>query len=283
MEHHLRCLDPSATRNRRGIAEPRAREAFRRRFLQSTVRGEGIGNGNSPPRERIPFRDEHDLMSGKPESRIKVLLVDDHPLVLEGVRSSFLRRHRFQIVGEAFGGQEAIKLARQCSPDVVVMDIAMPGMDGLEATRVLLKACPQAKVLILTVHEKPEFVREIIQSGARGYVRKSSPPAELIAAVESVHDGELFFKPDVAEAFFHEYVLNEGKMEEASPKRLSKREHEVLKLIVEGMANRQIAARFRLSVRTVEKHRQSVMKKLGIHKATELVKFAITRGFVNLL
>ena len=214
--------------------------------------------------------------------KIKVLLVDDHPLVLEGIRSSLLKQDRFQIVGQAATGQEALERARKASPDVVVMDISMPGMDGLEATRRLQTVCPQTKVLILTVHEKAEFIREMIQSGARGYLRKNTSPAQLVSAIECVHAGELFFEADVAQAFFEEYVLNEGKIKDSSPKRLSKREHEVLRLIVEGLANKEIAAKFRLSVRTVEKHRQSLMKKLGIHKATELVKFAITRGFVSI-
>jgi len=214
--------------------------------------------------------------------KIKVLLVDDHPLVLEGVRSSLLKHDRFEIVGEACSGPEAIDRARKFSPDVVVMDITMPGMNGLETTKCLQTICPQTKVLILTVHEKAEFVREMVQSGARGYIRKSTSPIEFASAIESIHRGELFFKPDVAQDFFKEYVLNGGKVEDKSPKRLSKREHEVLSLIVEGLANKEIADRFKLSVRTVEKHRQRIMKKLGIHKATELVKYAITRGFVNL-
>lgn len=214
--------------------------------------------------------------------KIRVLLVDDHPLVLEGVRSSLLKHDRFEIVGLASSGPEAIHRAQESSPDVVVMDVTMPGMNGLEATKCLQTICPQAKVLFLTVHEKPEFVREMVQSGGRGYVRKNTSPLEFASAIECVHRGELFFKPDVAQAFFKEYVLNAGKMQGSSPKRLSKREHEVLCLLVDGLANKEIADRFALSVRTVEKHRQRIMKKLDVHKATELVKFAITRGFVSL-
>ena len=214
--------------------------------------------------------------------KIRVLLVDDHPLVLEGVRASLLRHERFEIVGEASNGHEAIHRAQACSPDVVVMDITMPGMNGLEATRCLQRLCPQSKVLFLTVHEKSEFVQEMVQSGARGYIRKNTSPTEFISAIESVHRGELVYKPDVAQAFFHDYILKRGRKENSQPKRLSKREHEVLGLLVQGLANKEIADKFQLSVRTVEKHRQRIMRKLGVHKATELVKFAITRGFVNL-
>jgi len=221
-------------------------------------------------------------MNGEKKLKIRVLLVDDHPMVLEGVRSSLLKHDRFEIVGEASNGPEALHRARESSPDVVVMDFTMPGMNGLEATTCLRTICPKTKVLILTVHEKAEFVREMIQSGAKGYVRKSTTPSEFVLAIDSVHRGDLFFKPEVAQAFFKEFVLNGGKMEDASSKQLSKREHQILSSIVEGLANKEIADRFQLSVRTVEKHRQKIMKKLDIHKATELVKFAITRGVVNL-
>jgi DNA-binding NarL/FixJ family response regulator len=221
-------------------------------------------------------------MKRETKLKIRVLLVDDHPLVLEGVRSSLLKHDRFEIVGEASSGPEAINQAKESSPDVVVMDFTMPGMSGLEATTCLRTVCPETKVLILTVHEKAEFVREMIQSGARGYIRKSTSPTEFVSAIETVHRGELFFKPEVAQAFFNEYVLNDGKMEKPPSKQLSEREREILSSIVDGLANKEIADRFQLSVRTVEKHRQRIMKKLGIHKATELVKFAITRGVVNL-
>ncbi|HEY0456904.1 MAG TPA: response regulator transcription factor [Verrucomicrobiae bacterium] len=214
--------------------------------------------------------------------KIKVLLVDDHMFVREGVRSCLEKFDQFEVVGEAASGHEAIDRARQFSPDVIVMDITMPGMSGLEATKCLRAICPQSRVLILTVHDKKEFVREMIQSGARGYIRKNTSPVELVSAIERIHRGEAFFMPDVAQAFFEEYVLSGGKLEESYPKQLSEREREVLSLIVSGLANKEIAERLSLSVRTVEKHRQKIMHKLGIHKATELVKFAITRGFVNL-
>jgi DNA-binding NarL/FixJ family response regulator len=214
--------------------------------------------------------------------KIKVLLVDDHMFVREGVRSCLQRYGQFEVVGEASSGHEAIDRAKEFSPDIIIMDISMPGMDGLEATKCLRAICPNSKVLILTVHEKKEFVREMIQSGARGYVRKNTSPVELVSAIERIHRGETFFMPDVAQAFFEEYVLSGGKLEESYPKRLSDREREVLGMIVSGLANKEIAERLTLSVRTVEKHRQKIMHKLGIHKATELVKYAITQGIVNL-
>jgi DNA-binding NarL/FixJ family response regulator len=222
------------------------------------------------------------LMNGEKKMKIKVLLVDDHPFVRDGVRSCLARHGQFEVVGEASSGQEAITKAREFSPDIIVMDITMPGMNGLEATKCLREFCPAARVLILTVHEKKEFVREVVQCGARGYIRKNTSPVELVSAIERIHRGETFFMPEVAQAFFDEYVQSQGELEVALPKPLSDRERQVLGLVVSGLANRDMADRLRLSVRTVEKHRQRIMKKLGIHKATELVEFAITRGFIHL-
>jgi DNA-binding NarL/FixJ family response regulator len=224
-----------------------------------------------------------DMMDGEKKLKIKVLLVDDHPFVREGVRACLLRHKQFEVVGDASSGEEAINKAKKYSPDIIIMDISMPGMNGLEATRCLRGICPRARVLILTVHEKKEFVREVVESGARGYIRKSTSPVEFVTAIECIHRGETFFMPEVAQSFFDDYVLSGGKLGSANPKRLSPREHQVLTLIVEGLANKEIADKLTLSVRTVEKHRQKIMKKLGIHKATELVKFAITRGVVNLV
>lgn len=220
-------------------------------------------------------------MKSERKTKIKVFLVDDHPVVREGVRSCLRKYDQVEVVGEAASGHEAIDRAKEYEPDIVLMDVTMPGMNGLEATKCLKAICPRTQVLIFTVHEKREFVREMIQSGARGYIRKNTSPMELVSAIERIHSGETFFMPDVAQAFFEEYVLSGGKvMQEA--RELSDREKEVLNLIVSGLANKEIADRLTLSVRTVEKHRQKIMQKLGIHKATELVKFAITRGLVSL-
>jgi len=214
-------------------------------------------------------------------SKIKVLLADDHPLIRAGVRSWLHQHDQFEVVGEASCGHEAISAAREFSPDVIVMDLSMPGVDGLQATHSLREFCPQSRVLFFTIDAEKEIVHEMIQSGARGYVRKDTPPVELVSAIERIHRGETFFKPEVAQTFFHDFVVNGGKPKE-TPKKLSPRENEVLSGIVEGLANKEIADRLKLQTRTVEKHRQRMMKKLGIHKATELVKYALTRGLVNL-
>lgn len=213
--------------------------------------------------------------------KIKVLLVDDDLYVREGVRSCLRKHKQIDVVGEAGNGREAIDVVRKLTPDVVVMSVSLPGMDGLETTRFLRQSSPTVRVLILDGHRSKQVIKEVVRSGAPGYVDKTASPAELIAAIERLHRGETFFSPDVAQEFFNEFVQNGGQIREVEPK-LSTREREVLQFIVEGLPNKQVAERLRLSVRTVEKHRQRVMRKVGAKRATELVKIAVTRGWVDL-
>ena len=212
---------------------------------------------------------------------IRVLLADDHPFIREGVRSYLRRFDHFEVVAEAADGHEAITRACEFSPDVIVMDLTMPGLDGRVATERLREICPQTRVLILTVHDQRELLRDLIQSGARGFVRKDALPSDLASAIERIHRGETVFRPEVAQSFFNDYVLNGGKLKDSSAKQLSPRERQVLSGIVEGLANKEIAPNLHISTRTVEKHRQRIMKKLNIHKATELVKYALTHGYVT--
>ncbi|HTD68525.1 MAG TPA: response regulator transcription factor [Candidatus Limnocylindria bacterium] len=214
--------------------------------------------------------------------KIKVLLVDDDPYVREGVRSCLSRYLQFDIVGEASNGQDAIARVKKLTPDVVVMNISLPGMDGLETTRYLRESFPKVRVLILAGNQSKEMVKHVVRSGAPGYLSKSASPTELALAIEQVHRGETFFTADVAQAFFEEFVQNGGRLPDSGPKPLSPRERQVLGLIVEGLPNKEVATHLKLSVRTVEKHRQRVMRKLGVRRATELVKFAVTRGWVDL-
>ncbi len=217
----------------------------------------------------------------KSDVKIKVLLVDDHPFVLEGVKACLRKHDRFDVVGEAGSGKEAIQRTQELMPDVVVMDISMPIMNGLEAAPRLRETNPNTKVLMLTVHDGREFIGQIIQSGASGYVRKSSSPAELIRGIESVHRGEAFFPTDVTQTFFVDYLQSLGRSIEARPRGISEREREGLGLVVEGLSTKEIADRLHMSIRTAQKHRENIMKALGVHKATELVKVAISRRLVN--
>lgn len=217
----------------------------------------------------------------KDNSKIRILLVDDHPFVLEGIRSCLATREQFEIVGEASNGKEAIEKSKELAPSVIIMDITMPVMNGLEATRHLRKTLPEVKVLILTVHEKREFTTQIIESGARGYVSKNSSPSELMRAIESVHRGETVFTANMTEAFLKDYVDNAGKPKPIKAPELSLREREVLTLIAEGFSNKEAASLLGVSVRTVEKHRERIMDKLNLHSVVELTKYAIANQLVQ--
>jgi two-component system, NarL family, nitrate/nitrite response regulator NarL len=212
--------------------------------------------------------------------KTRILLVDDHPFVLEGLRSYLLTQGRFDVVGEAVTGPEAIAKVRELAPDLVIMDVYLSGMSGLEATRLIRSGCPKVKVLILTMHEKKEFILEIIRSGAQGYVLKSTSPAELLRAIECAEQGEFFFSPRIVELFAREALEASGRIESSGTPELSLREHQVLALIGAGRSNKQIADNLDVSIRTVEKHRGRIMDKVGAHNVVELMRFAIARGLV---
>jgi two-component system nitrate/nitrite response regulator NarL len=211
---------------------------------------------------------------------IKVLLADDHPVVRRGIASCLGRFPHLQIVGEAADGQEAMRKITELSPDVVLMDIDMPHLDGLAVTERLRKEKPQVKVLVLSMHSQTDFVMRILQSGARGYVLKDAPTEDLLQAIETVHGGETFFSPDVARMALKQFVRGMG--EGGSAAQLTPREREVLTQIAEGMSNKEVANFLGVGVRTVETHRERIMRKLDIHSVAGLTRFAITKGFITL-
>lgn len=214
------------------------------------------------------------------KKKIKVLLVDDHPVVRKGLVSCLANRENLKIVGEAAEGAEALRKVAELSPDIVLMDIYMPGLDGLTVTEQLQKDSPQVKVLILSMYSNREYVLRIIKAGARGYVLKDTPPDELVRAIESVHAGETFFSPVVARIALNQYVSETNRTDPFS--RLSEREREVLGRIAEGRSNKEVASDLNIGVRTVETHRERIMQKLNIHSVAGLTKFAISNGLAAL-
>ena len=210
---------------------------------------------------------------------IKLLLVDDHPVVRKGISSCLARHEHLQIVGEAADGQEAVRKARELAPDIILMDIDMPHMNGLAVTELLRKEMPRIKVLILSMHSNTEYVMRIIQSGASGYVLKDAATDELVRAIETVNGGEAFFSPEVARAALNKYVRGGA---DSAAGQLTNREREVLIQIAEGLSNKEIASKLGVGVRTVETHRERIMRKLNIHSVAGLTKFAISKGLVSL-
>lgn len=212
-------------------------------------------------------------------SKIRVLLVDDHAVLREGLRTLLSLQEDIEVVGEAENGQVAIERAKQLRPDVIVMDIAMPAMDGLEATRVLKQECPSARILILSQHDNREYVFSILQGGAVGYVLKKSGGAEVVNAIRSVFTEGAYLPPGIAREVMDRYIQRPA--EETGRPHLTEREKEVLRLIAEGKSNKDIAELLCLSVKTVMAHRTNIMEKLDLHSSTELVRYAIRQGIVS--
>jgi len=206
------------------------------------------------------------------ETTIRVLLVDDHTLVRQGFRRILEDDPGIQVVGEAGTGEDAVRLFGELAPDVVVMDAAMPGMNGLQAARAIRDAAPEAAILMLSMHSEATLVRQAMAAGARGYVLKSAIDLDLAAAVRRTAAGEAVIDPALAEP---EPLPGERA------RRLTPRESEVLQLICSGLSNRQIATRLDLSANTVAVHRANIMNTLGVHKTAELVVYALQNGLVN--
>ena len=210
--------------------------------------------------------------------RVRLLLVDDHTMLRDGIRAFLVAQDDIKIVGEASDGKEAIEKARELQPDVVVMDIAMPGMDGIEATRRIRKKNPATKVIILTQYENREHVISAIKAGATGYVPKRALGSDLVSAILTVHRGDSFLYPSAATALVGGYLRRSD--EEGPYERLTGREREILKLIAEGHTSREIADVLFLSLNTVLTHRAKIMEKLDIHSGTELIRYAMRKGLV---
>jgi two-component system, NarL family, response regulator NreC len=211
----------------------------------------------------------------------KVLLVDDHSILREGLRMVLDAQPQITVVGEANDGREAIELAEQLHPDVVVMDIAMPNMNGLEATRQIKHRWPEIRVVILTMHENQHYLIQIVRAGATGAVLKSSAGTELLTAINAASHGQSYFSPSIASMMLEDYRVRLSSDDLDDPVLLTEREREVLQLVAEGKTNQEVAAALFVTIKTVQTHRAHIMHKLGFHDRTDLVKYAIRTGVVT--
>jgi len=214
--------------------------------------------------------------------KIAVLLADDHAVVRQGLRALLSAEGDIVVVGEAKNGREAVLLAKQSLPDVVVMDVAMPGMNGLEATRQIVRHVPSSKVLVLTSYGDEAYVTQLLAAGAMGYLVKQTAADDLLKAIRQVRAGQQFFSPVIARRLRQQgpTALGLGEASARSGK-LTSREAEVLQLVAEGLANKQIAAELGISIKTVEKHRQQAMNKLNIHDVAGLTRYAMSKGWIE--
>ncbi len=213
---------------------------------------------------------------------IRLLLVDDHEIVRAGLRSLLERHPEVEVAGEAGGGEEAVALSVQLRPDVVLMDITMSDMDGVEATRRIKAAAPEVNVLALTIHEEEAYFFEMLNAGASGYVPKRVSPDDLLTAIQVAARGEVYLHPTMAGLLVRDYLRRAQDREEKAEEQLTPRQQEVLTLIAEGLSNREIGERLGISVKTVERHRENIMKRLNLHSRTDLVKYALRKGLIQL-
>jgi DNA-binding NarL/FixJ family response regulator len=213
---------------------------------------------------------------------IRVLLAEDHTIVRKGLRALLADEPDIEVIAEAEDGREAVQMAQQSLPDVVLMDLSMPGLNGLEATRQIKRRVPEVKVLVLTRHANEEYVFQILRAGASGYVVKKAAPAELVSAVRAVSRGDSFLSPAISRTVIEEYVRQAEAMVQDSYEQLTDREREVLQLIAEGHSSREIAERLTISEKTVRTHRANLMDKLDLHSTAELTQYAMRKGLVCL-
>jgi two-component system response regulator NreC len=212
---------------------------------------------------------------------LRILLADDHTVVRQGLRKVLEERPDWQVVAEAGDGREAVKLAEQHKPDVAVLDVAMPLLNGVEATRQIVKRVPGTRVLVLSMHSDEAYVTQILKAGAAGYLLKDSADVDLIQAVSAVSRGKSFFSPPVARLMLDDYVRQRGEHATDRYELLSDREREIFQLVAEGKANKEIAALLFISSSTVETHRARIMEKLDVHSAAEIVLYAVRRGVIR--
>ena len=212
---------------------------------------------------------------------LRILLADDHTVVRQGLRKVLEERPEWQVVAEAGDGRDAVRLAEQHKPDVAVLDVAMPLLNGIEATRQITRRTPQTKVLVLSMYPDEAYVTQMLKAGATGYLLKDSADVDLLEAVQAVSQGKSFFSPAVARLMSDDYARQRGENAVDRYESLSEREREIFQLVAEGKTNKEIAALLFISPSTVETHRARIMEKLDLHSAAEIVLYAVRRGVVR--
>ena len=212
---------------------------------------------------------------------LRILLADDHTVVRQGLRKVLEERPEWQVVAEAGDGRDAVRLAEEFRPDVAVVDVAMPLLNGIEATRQITKRAPQTKVLVLSMYSDEAYVTQMLKAGAKGYLLKDSADVDLLQAVQAVSQGKSFFSPAVARLMSDDYARQRGENLVDRYESLSEREREIFQLVAEGKTNKEIAALLFISPSTVETHRARIMEKLDLHSAAEIVLYAVRRGVIR--
>ena len=215
-------------------------------------------------------------------SKIRILIADDHTLFRNGICALLEDEQDIVVVGEAENGRDAVRLADQLKPHVALMDIAMPLLNGLEATRQIKREHPEINVLVLTMYDHEEYFREMLEVGASGYIIKRAAATELVSAIRAVYNGEAVLSPAITRLLLEDYLSRDTHREVDDPNALSSREREVLQLIAEGKTSREIAELLHLSVKTVQSHRTNLMQKLDLHDRGELIKYAIQKKIIEL-
>ncbi len=217
-------------------------------------------------------------------TKVRILVADDHEMVRRGLRSVIESQEGWEVSGEATDGREAVQKVKQFKPDVVILDISMPGLNGLEATRQIMKVHPSAKVLILTVHESDQLAREVLDAGARGYLLKSDAGQDLVTAIEALRRNKTFFTANVAQMILDGYLaVGSDSSGEIRPTRdrLTPRQKEIVQLLAEGKSSKEVAVALSMSVKTAETHRANIMRRLDIHCLSDLVRYAIRNNIVQ--
>ena len=215
-------------------------------------------------------------------STIRILLADDHVVMRRGIRALLERRPDFQVVAEAGDGREAVELTETYAPHVVVADIAMPNLNGIEAARQIAQKSPQTAIVILSMHSDESYVLRALKAGARGYLLKDSPESDLINAILAVHEGKAFFSPAISKMLVEDYMRQlQQRGADDSYELLTMREREVLQLLAEGKSNKDVAGILNLSIHTVETHRSNILQKLNLHGTPEMILYAIRKGVIS--